>query len=34
MLEPYLENGTLPQANKELTDSAVSSSGFSAASTD
>ena len=34
MLEPYLENGTLPQASRALTDSAVSSSGFSTASTD
>ena len=34
MLEPYLENGILPQASKELTDSTVSSNGISAASTD
>jgi RNA polymerase sigma-70 factor (ECF subfamily) len=34
MLEPYLENGILPQMNKELTDSTISSNGISAASTD
>jgi RNA polymerase sigma-70 factor, ECF subfamily len=34
LLEPYFANGSLPQANKELSDSVVSSSGFSAASED
>ncbi len=28
MLEPYLQNGTLPQNNHELSDSAVTSDGF------
>ena len=32
MLEPYFEDGSLPLANKELSDSAVHSGGFSAAS--
>jgi len=34
LLEPYFENGSLPQTNKELTDSAVGSGGFSAAKED
>ena len=34
MLEPYFDNGALPTAAKDLTDSTVGSSGFSAAATD
>ncbi len=34
VLEPYFENGALPGANRDLSDSTVGSSGFSAAHTD